>query len=258
MTVRELYAKLNTMIPRTLSCDWDNDGLMCCPDGKREVRRVLVALDATGAVCDAAIEGGYDLIVTHHPFIFKGLRAFDDENGVALKAIKLVRAGISVMSFHTRLDCFEGGVNDALASAIGLEKVEVFEGDQLPMGRIGELRGEMSLEDFARQVKKALGAPAVCYSDAGRTVRRVAVLGGSGKDLIGAASAAGADTFVSGELGHHTLTDEPDVVCGALNLIEAGHYYTEQPVCDALCKILKGIDKGVVCDVICSHPVKTI
>ena len=184
MTVRELFGILNERIPRVLSCDWDNDGLMCCPDGEREVKRVLIALDATGAVCDAAIEGGYDLIVTHHPFIFKGLRAVEDGNGLALKAMKLIKANISLMSFHTRLDCVAGGVNDALASALGLERVENFEGDGSPMGRVGELAEPMPLYSFAALVKEALGAPFVSFSDAGREVKRVAVLGGSGKDFL--------------------------------------------------------------------------
>ena len=258
MTVRELFGILNERIPRALSCDWDNDGLMCCPDGEREVKRVLIALDATGAVCDAAIEGGYDLIVTHHPFIFKGLRAVEDGNGLALKAMKLIKANISLMSFHTRLDCVAGGVNDALASTLGLENVETFEGDGSPMGRVGELAEPMPLYSFAALVKEALGAPFVSFSDARREVKRVAVLGGSGKDFLGGAVAAGADTFVSGELGHHTLTDEPDVIGGALNLVEAGHFYTEQPVCRALAAMIAEIDGTIECDIMNSNPIKSV
>ena len=110
MTVRGLFAKLNERIPRSLSYEWDNDGLMCCPDGEREVRRVLVALDATADVCDKAILEGYDVILTHHPFIFKGLRAIDDASAISAKAIALIKEGVSVMSFHTRLDALEGGV----------------------------------------------------------------------------------------------------------------------------------------------------
>ena len=75
MTVGELYAELEKRVPRALSCDWDNDGLMCCPDPGAEVRRVLVALDVTGDTVRRAIDGGYDLIVPHHPTIFRPLRA---------------------------------------------------------------------------------------------------------------------------------------------------------------------------------------
>ena len=257
MTVRELYAKLDEMIPRALSCDWDNDGLMCCPDGKREVRRVLVALDATDAAAEAAIRGKYDLILTHHPLIFKGLRSIGDDNYIAAKAIKLLREGIAVMSFHTRLDALDGGVNDALASAVGLEGVESFYGDGQPIGRVGELSEEMDIESFAKLVKEVLGAPFVSFSDAGKSVKRVAVVGGSGRDFIFAARAAGADTYLSGELGHHPMTDEPDVK-GAVNLVEAGHFYTEQPVCQRLCDIVLQIDPQIVCDVFYSNPIKAI
>ena len=258
MTTRELYARLNERIPRELSCEWDNDGLMCCPDGNREVRRVLVALDATGAVVDKAVSEGFDLIITHHPFIFKGMRAIDDENAVSSKAIELIKAGISVMSFHTRLDAVEGGVNDVLASLLGLKNVEVFYGEGLPIGRIGDIDGEITLLDFARKVKVALDAPFVSVTDSGRALRRVAVLGGGGKDFVGAAATAGADTYVSGELGHHVMTDEPDVVVDPLNLIEAGHFYTEHPVCEAICKMVAEIDGSIQCEIMSSNPIKAV
>lgn len=258
MTVRELYEKLNERIPRELSCVWDNDGLMCCPDGRREVKRVLVALDATGAVCDRAVAEGYDAIVTHHPFIFKGIKTVDDENAIAAKAIELIKAGVAVMSFHTRLDAVNGGVNDKLASLLGLKNVEVFYGEGLPMGRVGVLDEAAELFDFARGVKKALNAPFVSVTDSGRKTERVAVLGGSGKDFIGAAADMGADTYVSGELGHHTMTDEPDVVIRPLNLIEAGHFYTEFPVCEVLRDMVAEIDAGIECKIMNSNPVKAV
>ena len=258
MTTRELYARLNERIPRELSCEWDNDGLMCCPDGSREVKRVLVALDATGAVVDKAVSEGFDLIITHHPFIFKGIRSLDDENAVSSKAIELIKAGISVMSFHTRLDAVEGGVNDVLASLLGLKNIEVFYGEGLPIGRIGDIDEEIALLDFARKVKVALDAPFVSVTDSGRELRRVAVLGGGGKDFLGAAAAAGADTYVSGELGHHVMTDEPDVVVDPLNLIEAGHFYTEHPVCEAICGMVAEIDGSIQCEIISSNPIKAV
>ena len=258
MTTRELYARLNERIPRELSCAWDNDGLMCCPDGSREVKRVLVALDATGAVVDKAVSEGFDLILTHHPFIFKGIRAIEDESAVAAKAIELIKAGISVMSFHTRLDAVEGGVNDVLASLLGLKNIEVFYGEGLPMGRVGDIDAPTDLIDFARKVKTALDAPFVSVTDSKREVKRVAVLGGSGKDFLGAAAAMGADTYVSGELGHHTMTDEPDVVLSPLNLIEAGHFYTEFPVCKALCSMVAEIDGSIECEIMNSNPIKAV
>ena len=258
MTVRGLFAKLNERIPRSLSYEWDNDGLMCCPDGEREVRRVLVALDATADVCDKAILEGYDVILTHHPFIFKGLRAIDDASAISAKAIALIKEGVSVMSFHTRLDALEGGVNDALASALGLCAVTTFEGDGMPIGRVGELSETMSLKDFAFHVKNALGCPFVLVSDAGLEVKRVAILGGEGKDFVSAAKAAGADTYLSGRLDYHSMTDAPDALQNPINLIEAGHFYTEQVVCGALCDMVKDIDPAIKCDIVDSNRIKAI
>lgn len=258
MTVRQLFARLNERIPRSLSYAWDNDGLMCCPDGDREVRRVLVALDATAEVCERAIDGGYDVILTHHPFIFKGLKSLEDENAIALKAIKLIKEGIAVMSFHTRLDAVEGGVNDTLACELGLSAVESFDGEGLPIGRIGELDAPMDIDAFAGRVKDALGCRFVLVSDAGREVKRVAVLGGDGKDFISVARALGADTYVSGRLDYHSMTDSPDLVGTPINLIEAGHFYTEFPVCRTLCAMIRQIDPEIECDIVNGNRIKAI
>lgn len=247
MKIKELYQYIDARIPRCLSCEWDNDGLMCCPDGEREVRRVLVALDVTDDVCNAAIDGGYDVIVAHHPFIFKGLKAINGEDHISAKAIKLISCGIAVMSFHTRLDAVEGGVNDMLADLLGLENVTAFGNDGEAIGRIGELSAPMSVGEFAKKVKEALHAPVVFYTDAKKDVKRVAVLGGSGSDDIGAALAAGADTYVSGELKYHDMTDSSEI---GINLLEAGHFYTEYPVCHVLRELIVGADTDIECDVL--------
>ena len=250
MKIRELYQYIDERIGRSLSCEWDNDGLMCCPDGEREVRRVLVALDVTDGVCDAAIDGGYDVIVSHHPFIFKGLKAINGEDHISAKAIKLIANGISVMSFHTRLDAVEGGVNDMLASLLDLRNVTAFGTGDETIGRIGELEAPMDIGAFAKKVKSVLEAPAVFYTDTKKAVKRVAVLGGSGSEDIGAARAAGADTYVSGELKYHDMTDSSEI---GINLIEAGHFYTEYPVCHVLKELIVGADADIECDVICSY-----
>ena len=257
MNVRELYRALDYRIPRSLSCEWDNDGLMCCPNSSREVRRVLIALDATSAVVDAAIKGGYDVIVTHHPFVFKGLKSLDDVGGVSAKAISLIRKEISVMSFHTRLDAVEGGVNDTLCRLLGIENTApIFEGD-IPLGRVGELDESIDASKFAAKVKETLGAPFVLLSDANTPVHRVAVLGGGGKDFVGAAAACAADTFVSGRLDYHPMTDTLDSA-RPINLIEAGHFYTEHPVCEALAQMINTIDENIRCDIFNSNVIKAI
>lgn len=258
MTVRELYAELDSRIPRALSCQWDNDGLMCCPNGSRQVKRALVTLDVTAEAVEQAIKGGYDCIISHHPFIFKGLKALDDEGSVSAKAIDLIMAGISVMSFHTRLDAAEGGVNDTLCSMLGLEDVAPLYEEGIPVGRVGMLKRNVSADVLAMLVKERLRAPVVLLSDAGVEARRVAVVGGSGKDLIETARAAGADTFISGRLDYHPMTDAPDNAATPMNLIEAGHFYTEFPVCGRLCRMIGEVDPDIECEIFDSNVIKVI
>lgn len=258
MKVRELYCELEKRIPASLSCEWDNDGLMCCPDGNKIVKKVLIALDVTGKTVDYAIENKYDLIISHHPLIYRGIKALDGEGYVSAKLLKLVSAGVSVMSFHTRLDAVEGGVNDKLAALLSLKNTEALFEDGIPLGRVGDLDEKMSVEDFAKKVKEILGAPFVLLSDANREVQRVAVVGGNGGDLIGTAKKAGADTFVSGRIDYHSMTDAPDYNSSAINLIEAGHFYTEDPVCEVLKNFVAEIDPDIECDLYYSNIIKAI
>jgi dinuclear metal center YbgI/SA1388 family protein len=252
MTVSQLYKILNAKIPRELSCEWDNDGLMCCPDGQREVKRVLIALDVTAEVTKQAIDGGYDLIVSHHPFIFKGLKSINEENFLCDKAIALIKNNISVFSFHTRLDAVDGGVNDVLAALVGIKNAVPF-GDGI--GRIGVLDEATDVSAFAKHVKDALGCDGVYVSDSGRACKSVAVLGGSGDSDLYAAMLAGADTYISGELKYHSMTDAPDM---GVNLIQAGHFYTENPVCAVLKKMIEDADDSIVCDLFYSNRIKLI
>lgn len=253
MTVRKLYEILNQKFPTSLSCAWDNDGLMCCSDGTHNVRRVLLTLDVTAEAVKRAIATECDLILSHHPLIFKGVKALDGEDPVSAKAIELIRHGISVMSFHTRLDAAEGGVNDVLAALLGLSDITPF-GEEA-IGRVGSLSEVTTAEDFARKVKEALSAPVVQLADAKIPVRRVAVLGGSGGDDVEAAKAAGADTYVSGELKYHQLTDAPEE---KINLITAGHFHTEFPVCEMLKTLLAEIDPTIETEIYDNYRIKTI
>ena len=223
MTVKELYSSLDARYPVGLRAEWDNDGLMLSPNPDAPVRRVLV----TESAVEYAVENGYDLLISHHPLIFRPIASLSPDAGVPRKCIRLLKAGISVFSFHTRLDAAVGGVNDCLASLLGLESIEAFGPAGEEMGRIGCLPDEMALSDFVARVKNLLAAPIVLYSDAGRPVRRVALLGGDGKDFVFAARAAGVDTYLSGRIGYNVMTDAPE---NRMNLIEAGHFYTEHPV----------------------------
>ncbi len=227
MNIKELYSKMDERFPRELSCEWDNDGLMCSPDTSREVKRVLLCLDVTVGALEYAKENGCDLIISHHPFVFRPLSSVTGDNYVAKKVISALSGGISVFSFHTRADCADGGVNDILARQLGLCDTTPFgEGG---MGRIGTLKSAMSLADFAEYVKGVLSCDAVSYAGEGE-VRRVAVLGGDGKDFIPDAIGAGADTFVSGSISYNAFLDAPEM---GINIVEGGHFHTENGVLSA-------------------------
>ena len=255
MTIRELYTYMENKIPRALSCEWDNDGLMCCADDRREVRRVLVALDVTEDIIERAVKEHYDLIVSHHPLVFRPIKAVSVGEYVAEKVIRLLLSGVSVMSFHTRLDAVTGGVNDVLADRLGLLDVIPFGPDGEAIGRIGTLKTPLSTEAFAALVKRATGAPYVQFSDAGIPVSRVALLGGGGAGDRPAARAAGADTYLTGELKHDQLTEAPD---RGMNLVMGGHFYTENPVCERIRELLLEADSTLTVDIADSNPVKFI
>ena len=248
MTVRELYKKMVARLPDSLSEAWDNDGLMVCPDADAPVRRVLLSLDVTENVVDFAIENEFDLILSHHPLIFRPLSSVSEDTPVGRKVIKLIKSGIAVISFHTRADRVDGGVNDVLANFLELTEVEPLSEDG--MGRVGYLEKPMTLSEFCARIKKHLGAPVLSVSDGGDLVHKVALLGGEGKDYLGHALASEADTYLSGNLGYHTMEDAPEL---GINLIEAGHYYSEKLVLEFFEELLLLMDPAIVCHVIASN-----
>ena len=253
MTVKELYTIFSERIPENLREDWDNDGLMCSSDTSGEVRRVLCTLDVTEEIVDYAIEQCFDLIISHHPLIFRPISSVTEDNPTARKLIKLIESGISVFSFHTRADKVSGGVNDRLCDLLGMYDTEPF-GEGL-LGRIGDIDEEMSIEDFAYKVKFAIGADAVKYADGYNSVRRVAVVGGDGKDFIKSAVAVGADTFLSGRLGYNAMEEASEL---GINLVEAGHFYTEQPVTELFTSIVNKADPDIYTETISSNNISTI
>ena len=253
MTVKQLYEKLTERIPEQLSCEWDNDGIMCAADSTAEVNNILIALDVTEEVVDYAISRNFDLIISHHPLIFKPINRITEENYVSRKVIKLISNNVAVFSFHTRADKVSGGVNDLLADYIGLVDVEPFGSDGL--GRIGTLPDERELENFAEDVKMQLGADGVKFVDAYNSVKRVAVVGGDGKDYVKEAIAAGADTYLSGRLSYNVMEEASDM---GINLVEAGHYFTEFPVTSFFSNLVSSIDGNAYVEIADSNMIKQI
>lgn len=254
-TERELYEYLDSRISRKLSCEWDNDGLMCCPLPNNEVKRVILTLDITDGIVDYAKEHGYDTIVSHHPLIFKGIKSLNTENGVQARVLKLACAGITAMSFHTRFDALDGGVNDELAELCELTDITSFGPLDERMGRVGTLPHAMNANELAHFIKEKLGAPYINYNGSNDRICRLAVLGGAGDDFIEHAKDAGADAYLTGELGHHVLTDACD---SRITLYEAGHHFTEAPSLKRLCAMILEAYDALECNIIDSRSVKTV
>ena len=253
MTVKEIYEKLSERIPEHLAEEWDNDGLMCCSDDQKEVERALVTLDVTEDIVDYAVAHNIDLIVSHHPLIFKPLKNVTENSHISRKVIKLIKNDVAVMSFHTRADKVDGGVNDILADILGIKNAIPFgEGD---LGRIGMLTEELNMEDFSYLLKGLLDCDGVKVADACIPVQRVAVVGGDGKDYLEAALLAGADTFVSGRISYNIMAEAAE---RGINMLEAGHYFTEQPVTAFFQAQLMRLDNDMYIEILNSNPIKLI
>ena len=254
MTTLELSRALRNHIPAHMACDWDNDGIMCLPDPERTVCRALIVLDITDDAVAHAIAQGYDAIISHHPLIFKGIKHLTPDDIIARRLIQLCRHGITALSYHTALDAMDG-VNDRLAAQLGLRDVTPFGSEEYPVGRVGNLPAAMSAEAFAERVAEVLGCTAVTVGAPDVPAHRVAVVGGSGKDDIPAAMAAGADTMVTGEAGYHEMLDSAAL---GFDVMTAGHFFTEQTTLAMLCELLRAIDPKIHADIYDTNRMKTV
>ena len=240
-TAKELYSFLDKAFPISFSCPWDNDGAMCMSDPEREVKRVLVALDVTMGAVDYAVAEGFDVIVSHHPLIFTPMRSI---NGCDVKSrviTKLMRSGISAFSFHTRLDAVEGGVNDTLCEVLGVQNVEPFVVGHESLARVGTV-SPISGKELAMLVKEKLGADGVSYTCGKKTINKVVVVGGAGKDFIDAVLDSFADALITGEVSYNAAIDAAD---SGLCVISAGHFFTENPVLAVLEEQITSFDPEI-------------
>ena len=222
MTVRELSKLLDKRFPPALSCDWDNDGLQVSTDPAATVTGVLVALDPSDAAIDEAVKRGCNVLLTHHPLIFRPLEDVTPDCGVGRRVQRLLSLGISAISCHTRADAAEGGLNDYLANLMDLTDVTPF-ADGIP--RIGTLKKPMATSEAVSFILGATGTPKALYSGkAPETVSRIAICCGDGKDCLVAAAAAGADLYFTGETGYHCRLDAKEL---GLFVMEVGHNWSE-------------------------------
>ena len=231
-TVADILTVVESIAPRYMKMDWDNVGLLC-GSRKTPVTKVLVALDPFEGVCQEAARLGAELIVTHHPLIFHPLKAVTDETEVGRCIQLLCAKGISAINAHTNLDCAPEGVNFRLAQKLGLSGIEVIDpngtdeqGNQWGLLRKGTVE-EQPLERFLTTVKQQLGCDGLRYVSGGQPVRKVAVGGGAcGSELMDALK-AGCDTFVTADVKYNGFWDAKAM---GINLIDAGHFQTENPV----------------------------
>lgn len=227
MTVKDIYTYIDSIAPFSSAEGWDNVGLLI-GNSDTEVTTAVIALDCTLSALNAAKANGAQLIITHHPVVFDPLKNLCADS----LAYKLAEAGISVISAHTNLDIAERGVNRRLCDVLELNaKPENTESALM----IGEYAKEYGTENFIAFIKEKLNCPVVRACVCGNTVKKVAVCCGSGGDLLAIAKNAGADTFVTGDVKHNVFVEAKHM---GINLIDAGHFHTEDIIIDSLCESL--------------------
>ncbi len=236
MKVKEIISAIEEFAPLSIQEGWDNSGL-CVGSPEDEVTSVLLALDCTPELVDEAVACGADMIVTHHPLIFKGLKKISVEDQVGEAVVKAIRAGISIYAAHTSADKVLAGVSGAMAARLGLKNVRILDedGEGTGLGTIGELDSPMTAEEAVDFVKERFSLKAMRTSrPVEGMVSRVAMCGGSGGSLIGAAKAAGADLYISGDISYHNFFTEKDFM-----IMDIGHYESEIEIVDILFSLIK-------------------
>ena len=228
MELAKFCACMEEIAPRPLALDFDNVGLLVEPD-HAEIKKVLIALDCTTVTAREAIDLGVDLLVTHHPQFFHGVKSIGFSSPVTGAAALLLRHGIGHYAAHTNLDAAEGGVNDTLAGFLGLQNAEPIPPENI--GRVGVLPSPIKLSALVERCNALLNSRAAYTGDPDRLVSRIAVLGGAGGGDIEYARDAGAEAYITGEAKHNQILEAREM---DLPLILCGHYETERVVLKSL------------------------
>lgn len=214
-TVKNIYDYINSIAPFDSQEEWDNSGFLI-GDFRKEVKTAVLSLDGTKQAVRFAQSVDADLLLTHHPVIFRGIKKI--EKGTAV--YELVRSDIAVISAHTSYDKAKGGINDCLAEILELENVhKIADGNLIA----GDLKQEMSIDDFAQFVGEALGTSGLRYTDTDSLIKQVCAGGGACSEYMWEAYGK-ADCFVTGDLKYHEMLDLKEA---GLASISAGHFETE-------------------------------
>lgn len=240
MKCQTVIDMLERLAPKKMAEDWDNPGLLA-GSPLQEVRKVMTCLDVSIPVVEAAIEASADMIVAHHPMIFKGVRHLRTDLYDGRMFQLLLSHNIAVYAAHTNLDIAPGGVNDVLAKAVGLENIEPFiitdAANNFSLGRIGYLAEKKSLYEFAEQVKRGLCIEHVrIVLGADKPIRKVALCSGAGAEFIAKAAFKGADAYLTGDVKYH---EAQKAVQQGISVIDAGHFGTEFPMVQVLAEYLR-------------------
>jgi dinuclear metal center YbgI/SA1388 family protein len=217
---------LERQSPSEYALEWDNVGLLVGRRNK-EVKKLLIAVDATADVCNAAIEQGVDMIVTHHPMIFGKIKSVNDTTVLGQKILALAEAGICCYAMHTNFDT-KGGMAKLVAERLGLKKRSVLDETNMGegIGQIGILDKAINLRELCENVKTRFDIPGVLlFGDEERIVDKIAVCPGSGRSVIDIAVKKGAECLITGDIGHHTGLDAMEM---GLSIIDASHYGLEK------------------------------
>ncbi len=236
MKVKDIINVIEDFAPLNIQEEWDNSGL-CVGSPEDEVKSILIALDCTPALVDEAIACGADMIITHHPLIFTGLKKISPEDFVGLALIKAISAGIAIYSAHTSADKVIKGVSGSMASKLGLKKVEILddEGEGYGLGVIGELPKELTAKEFITLVKEKFSLETLKSSrPIEGMIKKVAMCGGAGSSLIPKALASGAQAYISADMSyHHFFTSDNFMI------LDIGHYESEIEIVEVLFSLLK-------------------
>jgi len=240
--IRDVYDVLDAFAPFSTQMDFDNAGFLV-GRGEREVAKILLSLDITLPVVEEAKRLGAGLVVSHHPVLFHPAKTVCSGDPTGEILLALIENGIGAICAHTNLDVAVGGVNDALAQALGLQNIQILlpdgtdaQGRPYGLGRVGELQHPVSLPAFAEQVKAALNAGGVRCVDGGRPVSKVAVGGGACGGCLQDAWRQGCDVLVTSDVKYDVFLEAK---ARGISLIDAGHYPTENVVLPKLKEVLE-------------------
>lgn len=228
MECKKVIEILEKQSPKSYACDWDNVGLLVGREDK-EIQKIYIALDATDEAIEEAIANGADMLLTHHPMIFKGMKRVTQEDFIGRRIIRLIQNDMVYYAMHTNFDVM--GMADLAADYLGisdtrvLEITSVSETGEEGIGRYGSLKKEMTVRECCEEVKQAFSLENVkVFGDLERKVKTAAISPGSGRSVISNALQAGVDVLITGDIAHH---EGIDAVAQNMTVIDAGHYGVE-------------------------------